>query len=312
MPHTRSRPKYRPTHIPPYPVYGQEAEDAQLVYKSADLYNYYFERLVNFALSQFEWRGLPETMDDRYLERTLLYNGSAVVFQPAGFDMWLGLGWIQDGGDFGPYGDPRSIKAVDFNGREFEPGVWHMVRDNRSRTPLLPKIDLYARRLTRLDLTFDINLMHQNKPYLVRTTKREALGVKNIFKRLFAFDNVIEVTDGLEEDAISTIETRVDFKGNEFLEARRTLWADAISMLGIAAETTKKERLISDEITMNRQEDSVSLNSRLMERTALCNLMNERYDLDMSVNLSQTPIDTSALLGLDDDEDDPDYTDNED
>ena len=83
-------------------------------------------------------------------------------------------------------------------------------------------------------------------------------------------------------------------------------------MLGIAAETTKKERLISDEITMNRQEDSVSLNSRLMERTALCNLMNERYGLDMSVNLSQTPIDTSALLGLDDDEDDPDYTDNED
>ena len=132
MPHTRSRPKYRPTHIPPYPVYGQEAEDAQLVYKSADLYNYYFERLVNFALSQFEWRGLPETMDDRYLERTLLYNGSAVVFQPAGFDMWLGLGWIQDGGDFGPYGDPRSIKAVDFNGREFEPGVWHMVQIGRA------------------------------------------------------------------------------------------------------------------------------------------------------------------------------------
>lgn len=295
MPHTRSRPKYRPNYTSPYPIYGQQSEDAQLVYQAADILGYYRERLVNIALSQFEWTGLPRTVDARYLEKTLLHNGSAVLMQPEGLDIWLGLGWIQRGGTFTSYGDPAAVYGVDFNGKQIPTSVWHLVRDNRSRSPIMPKIELYARRLARLDLTFDVNLMHQNKPYIVKTTKRELLGVKNIFQRIFAFDNVIEVNESMDEDSISTIDTRVDFKGNDLLEARRTLWADAVSMLGIASETAKKERLIADEITMNRQEDSVTLNSRLMERIELCNTLNDLHGLNVGVNLSQTPIDVSTL-----------------
>jgi hypothetical protein len=70
-------------------------------------------------------------------------------------------------------------------------------------------------------------------------------------------------------------------------------------MLGITAETTKKERLLNDEITLDRQEDMISLNSRLLNRVEFCNKMNAKHGLDLSVNLSSETMQMSQELNLD-------------
>ena len=81
------------------------------------------------------------------------------------------------------------------------------------------------------------------------------------------------------------------------LQALKTVWAEALSMLGITAETTKKERLISNEIMINRQEDLISLNSRLLNRVEFCNKMNKKYGLDLSVNLSSENTELNPFKG---------------
>ena len=43
-------------------------------------YMMYLERLTELAVSMFEWRNLPETIDPRYLELHLFEKGAVVYF----------------------------------------------------------------------------------------------------------------------------------------------------------------------------------------------------------------------------------------
>lgn len=271
---------------------SKRREDLLLEVDNRSVYIYYYERLVNLALAQFEWSGLPDTVDRRYMEKTLLFNGTAAWFKPTATDFWLCLNWVHQGGKFDVYGYPTAIKGIDFNGRQIETDDFHIVYDNMSRVPMMRNIQNYASLLAQAHLTGRANMMRQNTPYIVSTTKTELLSVKNIFQRIMKFDPVVEVKQGMDlEKKINKIDLDVPFKANEIMEYRRALWNDALSMLGIASETTKKERLIGDEIAMNRQEDTVALNARLLTRVELCNKLNDKYGLDLAVNMSDTAID---------------------
>jgi hypothetical protein len=129
------------------------------------------------------------------------------------------------------------------------------------------------------------------------TTRNESLGIKNLFNRVMGFQPVIEVRNTFDPNSIQTLDTRVDFKGKELLETLKITWAEALSMLGITAETTKKERLLDNEITLDRQEDIISLNSRLLNRVEFCNRMNEKFGFNLSVNLSSQDLELKPFMG---------------
>jgi hypothetical protein len=38
-------------------------------------YSFYYDRLVELAISMFEWKNLPKSIDPRYLELTLFTDG---------------------------------------------------------------------------------------------------------------------------------------------------------------------------------------------------------------------------------------------
>lgn len=262
-------------------------EEKNLVINNSEIYRYYRERLINLALAQFEWHGLPETCDRLYFEKSLLYNGKAAMGKVTGTDIWLGLDYIYKG-TLDVYGYPTDIRLVPANGQHglIEVDEWQFLFDNMTWASLMPKIDLYARLLWEVHNTYRSNLQQQITPYLIATTRNESLSIKNIFNRILGFQPVIELKNTFDPDAIKTIDTRVDFKGTELLENLKVVWAEALSMLGITAETTKKERLLNNEITIDRQEDIISLNSRLLNRVEFCNKMNKKYGFDLSVNLS--------------------------
>ena len=45
------------------------------------VYNYYYNKLMELAISMFEWKGLPSSIDPRFLELTLFADGQAVFFK---------------------------------------------------------------------------------------------------------------------------------------------------------------------------------------------------------------------------------------
>lgn len=267
--------------------------EKSLIINNVEIYNYYRERLINLALSQFEWHGLPETCNRLFMEKSLLFNGKACFIKPEGTDFWLSTDWILKG-PLDVYGWPTDIRGVGFGQyNHIEGDEWEVFYDNMTLTSLLPKIDMYAKLLWECHNTYRSNLQQQITPYVVLTSKNESLSVKNMFNRIFGFQPVVEVKNTFDPSTIQTIDTRVDFKGKEFLENLKVLWAEALSMLGITGETSKKERLISDEIVLNRQEDVISLNSRLSNRIEICNKMNNKYGWNLSVNL----VDVDTKIG---------------
>ena len=262
-------------------------EDKRLVIDNSQIYTYYRERLINLALAQFEWHGLPETMDRLWFEKSLLYNGKAAAGKVTGTDIWLGLDYVYKG-HLDVYGYPTDIRLVPANGQHglIEVDEFQLLFDNMTWASLMPKIDLYAKLLWEIHNVFRSNLTQQITPYLITTTRNESLGIKNLFNRVMGFQPVIEVRNTFDPNSIQTLDTRVDFKGPELLDTLRATWDEALSMLGISAETSKKERLLSDEIVLDRQEDIISLNSRLLNRIEFCNKMNKKYGFNLSVNLS--------------------------
>lgn len=44
-------------------------------------YMQYVRRLTELSISMFKWTGLPDTVDERFLELALFGNGSAVFFK---------------------------------------------------------------------------------------------------------------------------------------------------------------------------------------------------------------------------------------
>lgn len=264
-------------------------QDERLIIHNVEIYNYYRERLVNLALSQFQWSELPETCDRLYFEKSLLFNGKAAMYKPTGTDFWLSTDYLQKG-SFDAYGYPTKINGITFNAKNVETDEWMILYDNMTRATLMPKIDFFARLLWEVHNTYRSNLQQQITPYVIMSDKNKSLSIKNLFNRFFGFQPVIEVKSSFNIDDVKTIDTRVDFKGTELLDNLQRIWAMALSELGITAETTKKERLISDELTINRQEDIISLNSRLLNRVEFCNKMNKKYGMNLSVNLSSQDI----------------------
>ena len=271
-------------------------QDTDLFIANQEIYNYYRERLINVALSQFEWHGLPETCDRLYFEKRLLFDGKACMLKPIGSQEWLSLGYVTNG-SLNVYGYPTDILGVGFNATNIQPEVWEFLYDNMTKQSLLPKIDLYARLLWEVHNTFRSNLKHMNTPYIVTGTKNQELSFKNLFNRISGFQPYILMKRPEDVNAIQVLQTGVDYQGNELLDSLKVVWAEALAMLGITAETTKKERLIGDEITLNRQEDIISLNSRLLNRVEFCNKMNKKYGLELSVNISSEDFDLTSNEG---------------
>jgi hypothetical protein len=275
-------------------------EDKVLVIENSQIYRYYRERLINIALAQFEWHGLPDTCDRLYFEKSLLFNGKACMCKPTGTDFWLSLDYIYKG-RLDVYGYPTDIRGVGFGSHNLiETDEWEILFDNMTFASLMPMIDLYAKLLWEIHNTYRSNLQQQITPYIVATNRNKELSFKNFFNRLKGYQPVITVSDASNlEEEIKTIDLNVDFKGTDILNNLKVIWAEALSMLGITAETTKKERLLNDEITLDRQEDMISLNSRLLNRVEFCNKMNAKHGLDLSVNLSSETMNMAQELNLD-------------
>ena len=44
-------------------------------------FDFYVDRLTELAISMFEWKNLPDGIDERFLELTLFTDGQAVFFK---------------------------------------------------------------------------------------------------------------------------------------------------------------------------------------------------------------------------------------
>lgn len=261
---------------------GQQATYWQTEAYNQQLFNMFQNDLIELALSRFRWVGLPETCNERYLEWVLLTEGSATLAYPSlTSETLLSLKSVQQGAP-NMYDEPRSWRALGATGKtnfmcNWTNGVW--IWENSTRYPLMVKINIWARELTDIIRTKQINRFHMRMPLVITGPQDRALDVQNFYKSIangdpfvLAFDNFSDI-----QTSATMPERAREYIGDKLQAEWSNTWDAIYRELGIDSMPFKEERMIEDEVNSTMQPTELARLSPLTTRRAACDKLNARF-----------------------------------
>lgn len=249
-------------------------------------YIQYFNRLVELSVSVFEWQGLPESVDPRYLELHLFQNGSVVYFR----DEVMGdlcLDCIANG-QFDVYGNPISRRAYSsYNQyqKTLNESDSVIIWNNYLRQPSVLDVKMFAKRLYNLDRIIDVNANAQKTPVLVQGTEKQRLTLVNLYKEFDGNAPFIFGDKNLDLNSLRAISTNAPYVADKLYQLKTQIWNEALTYLGISnLNIQKKERMITDEVQRNQGGTIASRYSRLEARREAVDKINRMFGTDISVD----------------------------
>lgn len=242
----------------------------------------YYNRLVELSISMFEWKNLPDTVDPRFLELTLFTDGQAVFFE----DEVMGYLCLQNilGGQFDVYRIPVDRRAYAVNGyqKRLDNTDSVIIWNNYLHTNSMLDVQMFAKRLYNLDRAIDVNANAQKTPILLLCDESERLSLENIYMQYDGNMPVIKAQKSLNPNAFTVLNTDAPYVADKLYQLKTQIWNEALTYLGISnINITKKERLITDEVTRNQGGTIASRYSRLQSRREACKKINEMFGLDV-------------------------------
>lgn len=255
-------------------------------WESARMNNYsfrqYYNRLVELSVSMFEWKNVPDTIDVRYLELALFGDGMAVFFK----DDVLGYLALRCaiGGQMNVYRIPTMRRAYAANGynKQLDETDSVIIFNNYLHTNSMLDVELFARRLYNLDRAIDVNANAQKTPVLIQCEESERLTLKNVYMKYDGNQPVIFGDKNLNPNALKVLQTGAPYVADKLYQLKTQIWNEALTYLGISnINVTKKERLITDEVTRNQGGTLASRYSRLEARKQACKEINRMFNLNI-------------------------------
>lgn len=294
-----------------------------LFWESAQMNNrtylHFYDRGVELAISRFEWKNLPETIDERFLELTLFGKGAAVFFKDelldspvpivpeniviigndnepvykdnlTGKGSYLALPMVTNG-RLDIYNKPlvrRAIANNGYNSGDLTPENSVIIYGNYLRKPIMRDIELYARWLYDVQQAMLINVKAQKTPVAVLCDENERLSMLNLYKEYDGNQPFIFGAKGLNLDGIKAISTGAPYVADKISEIKIGVWNELLTFLGINnINLVKKERLITDEVTRNQGGVQASRFSPLGMRQQAAKEINRMFNLNISVDYRQ-------------------------
>lgn len=284
-----------PDGITPVLFNRQNAQDVENEQMNTMSYLQYLWRLMDLSMSVFEWKNLPEGVDQRMIEYWLLLNGLCVFF----YDEDLKTSTLADGkapegyavlqafisGKWDMYNYPEVRRAYSVNGLSVDLDEKNsvIIYNNYLRTPMMPTLMLYATRLAEFDRTIDVNVRAQKNPKVISCSDKQRLTFEQMMMKVDG--NVYwMLTDKnkVNLDDVTTLDLGAEYVGNDLLIGKQRYWNECLTYMGIENVTTeKKERLISTEIFSNMGDVEAQRFTRLNARKRACEEINRIFGLEV-------------------------------
>lgn len=249
-------------------------------------YRQYLNRLTELAISMFEWKNLPKTVDARYLELHLFETGCMVYFK----DEVIGdlcLDCIVNG-RLDVYGNPLLRRAYSgYNNYQkllkYNNSV--IIWNNYLHSNSILDVEMFARRLYNIDRIIDINANAQKTPVLLQGSEKQRLTLLNLYKEYDGNAPFIFGDKNLDINALKALSTNAPYVCDKLYQLKTQIWNEALTYLGISnINIQKKERLITDEVTRNQGGTIASRYSRLETRRQAVKKINEMFGTNIEVN----------------------------
>ena len=253
----------------------------------------YLEKFKRIALSMFEWVNLPKSMNARWLERCLYYNGQAALLKDKKF------GFINtscaSSGYINIYGLPTKLNCYSFefqsvrnlytglnpinNDENDEECI--LVLNNWEGIPTCKSMELFALRLYEAQRTCDVNIKAQKTPIMVIVNEKQRLMMQNLYSQYdgnqpFIFGDEQQ----LDGNMLKAINTQAPYIADKVTEYKKEIWNEALTYLGVNnILVDKKERMITDEANANNELINLNLQSFLAPRQEAARQFNEKFGL---------------------------------
>ena len=263
---------------------------------------YYLSRLSELAMSMFKWKNMPESIDPRFLEYTLFYEGAAVFFKDNDLtnrnlskDMqsddgtYLALQVVL-GGDLDVYRVPNNRKAYAVNtyNRQLDATDSVIIWNNMLRLPEYGRMMFYANKLYQIDRAIDVNVKGQRFPIAILCNENQRLTLKNVYMQYDGNEPFIFGDKNLDLSGIQVINTGSPYVADKLQQLKNNIWAEAMMCLGIPnSPSEKKERLVANEAKVSQGGTLASRSSRLEMRKRACDEINKMFGLDIDVEYNQ-------------------------
>jgi len=262
----------------------KKSQDVISLVENDRLFIQYFEELQNLAMSMFEWKNVPDTVDIRYLETALFERGMAVYFRDEALgDLALNC---MIGGRLNVYNIPTERRAYANNGYQNSLDennsviIWNDMLHRNS----IEKIRMFAYRLYEVQRVIDVNINAQKTPVLIECDENNRLTMENVYNQYTGNKPVIFGNKGLSNNAFKVWKTDAPYLADKLYIIKNNIWNEALTYLGISnINVNKKERLISDEISKNLGGTVANRYSRLNERQQAVEKINKMFGTNISV-----------------------------
>lgn len=255
-------------------------------WQSARLNNYtymqYYNRITELAISMFEWKNLPDSIDPRFLELILFADGFAVFFKDEVLG-YLGLRTMI-GGRLNIYQIPTIRTAYASNGynKTLDEDNSVIIFNNLLHTNSLLDVEQFSMRLYNLDRIIDVNANAQKTPILISCDETQRLTLKNLYKEYDGNEPVIYGDKNLNPNSLQVLTTGAPYVADKIFMLKTQIWNECLTYLGISnINIQKRERMIKDEVTRNQGGTVASRYSRLEARREACKKINDMFDLDI-------------------------------
>lgn len=262
--------------------------------RNSAYYNMWYDVLLSLAVTRYEWRNVPDTIDVRYLELTLCTEGCAVWFR----DEVVGRDLALKSSNFGRwdvYNVPMQRRAYGANGYQYpltnENSV--LIYNNVLRRPITNIISIFATRLTEADRTIDVNLQAQKTPLLILCDENEVLTMENIYMQYVGGEPVIFGRKGMNRDSVQALSTQAPLVTGEVHELRVAIFNEFLTLMGYSnVAGQKKERMIKDEVFRGMGGALASRADGLMMRQQAADAINRMFGLDLEIVFREELSDT--------------------
>lgn len=253
-----------------------------------------FTRLCNLALQVFHIEGLPSTISERTILQSLLWYGSVVFFKKD--NNLFALPGVPTGDGYNIYGDPGDAWVFSrYNGKMFDsvklyiPGsddasflkqligneqtgkpMGVMVWDNKMRYPFINTVIFFTKCIADCYRTLDVTRYWLKRPLLLTGPEEYSESVAELINGMDENPNAVYIKELMGVNK-STALLNTNANGQNLQDITGLLeWYESEfrSICGIDANSQmdkKGENLVTAEITVNDQYQSISLEERMKE-----------------------------------------------
>ena len=263
-------------------------------------YTTFLDQIVNIALSRFQWTGLPETCDERYIERCLLRNGMAsIAADPAGHIYSL---MVNGNGPQDMYDNPSHWRALGTNGTTYQ-ADWSrgaIVYDNLNRTPLMSGLEMYAYELADLMALKTTNRQQQKAPFILTGPVSKVNDMTNLYKQIAGNEPAVLANPDISTVKIQAFQTGVSYIAADIDADIENTWRKVYGLLGVNNSPYKAERQIQSEVAEHSEPAEISRLSPLACRRHGAEWVNKVLGTHIEVDWRRDWQGKADLAALDD------------